>query len=247
MKKRLLLPLLSLICALFMVACNGGKKDGNIIPGQGGGSASALNTAYLNVLPGNAYAIMKLDFGNLLDKSQILSSPIVKVGFNQFVNDAPEEIATLLKSIYENPSKSGIDLSAPVYAALVKVEPVAAVMTIPVKNINDFEALLHTIVPSGLIQENGGMKYINLGLDNVKVAYDADKLVIAYHQYYADVWSYTNMAAEAMAVNAKKFSSFFKGDDDAKIVFNVETIINKLFNEGLVEPGLKLPLAIISS
>ena len=63
MKKNFFFSIATLLCAIFMVACGGGGKNG--------GGSGADKTAYLQVLPSDAFAIIKVDLGNLLDKLEL--------------------------------------------------------------------------------------------------------------------------------------------------------------------------------
>ena len=90
MKKIFFFSIATLLCAIFMVACGGGGKNG--------GGSGADKTAYLQVLPADAIAIMKVDLGNVLDKSEILSHSVVKVAYEHAIVNTPQEVRSLLKS-----------------------------------------------------------------------------------------------------------------------------------------------------
>lgn len=231
MKKRFFLQLFSLICAIFMVACSGDKKSeaaGN------GKAAAASKTEYLKVLPSNAYAIAEIDMGNLLNKSDIRNNMVVKKGVEDALQDIPEDVRPLVKSLYDNPNNSGLDITSPIYMAVTSVEPVDVVITLSVCNVNALENILHKLLGPNCVVERDGMKFIDINEDEVQIAYDANKLVIACGQYYANVLPYMNLAAERMAVNDKKFASMFNGDDDAKLALNAEAIMNQLVKEGVI-------------
>jgi hypothetical protein len=118
MKRKFFLPFVALMCAVFMVSCGGGGSK------KSGGSSSD-KTTYLKVLPSNAFAIMKVDLGNVLDKSEILENVVVKAAFENSIANAPQKIQDLLNKIYNDPTKSGVDVNSPVYAAVTGVEPVS--------------------------------------------------------------------------------------------------------------------------
>ena len=232
MKKNFFLSIATLLCAIFMVACGGGSKNS--------GGSGADKTAYLQVLPSDAFAIMKVDLGNLLDKSQVLENIIVNTAFEQGIKDAPKEIKTLLKSIYKNPNNSGVNVKAPVYVALTGVEPVEAVIAIAIDNVKTFEKTLSTISNGEFRSfERNGMKYVSVGEDEVEVAYDNNMIVIACSEYRADVSDYTSLAPDAMAVNDKRFAGIFNGDDDAKLIIRLEPVLNQMLRDGIIEDELR--------
>ena len=238
MKKNFFFSIATLLCAIFMVACGGGGKNG--------GGSGADKTAYLQVLPSDAFAIIKVDLGNLLDKSQVLENIIVNTAFEQGIKDAPKEIKTLLKSIYKNPNNSGVNVKAPVYVALTGVEPTEAVIAIAMDNVKTFEKTLSTISNGEFRSfERNGMKYVSVGEDEVEVAYDNNMIVIACSEYRADVSDYTSLASDERAVNDKNFAAVFNGDDDAKLVVNLQLLFNEMLRHGVVEPELKPVLAML--
>lgn len=238
MKKRFFLQLFSLICAIFMVACSGDKKSET----AGNGKAAATKTEYLKVLPNNAYAIAKIDFDNLLNKSDIRNNLFVNAGIEKVLQDIPDDVRSLVRSIYDNPNNSGLDITSPIYMAVTSVEPANAVITQSVCNVNALENILHKLLGPNCVVERDGMKFIDINEDEVQIAYDANKLVIACGQYYANVLPYMNLTAERMAVNDKKFASMFKGDDDAKLALNFEPVLNMCVKEGILSESELKPV-----
>ena len=233
MKKKFFLPFVALMCAVFMVSCGGGGSK------KSGGSSSD-KTTYLKVLPSNAFAIMKVDLGNVLDKSEILENVVVKAAFENSIANAPQKIQDLLNKIYNDPTKSGVDVNSPVYAAITGVEPVAAVITVAMDNVNAFEKTLSTISEGEFRSvEKNGMKYISTGENEIEVAYDNDKIVFAFNENRAYVSEYTTLAQDRMAVNDKKFAAMFNGDDDAKMILRLEPVFDEMLRAGVIEAELK--------
>ena len=83
MKRKFLISLFSLLCVLLFAACSGKKKDVAANDEQPAAFSASVSNEYLKVLPADAIAIMKLDFGNLLEKSEILDNLFVKAGIEK--------------------------------------------------------------------------------------------------------------------------------------------------------------------
>ena len=274
MKKKFLLPLLSLLCAIFLIACGGesnsDKKSSNTTAseqsegGSGTGSQGSTHNAgaqgsthnagaqgsslsgqtgpkvtldakYLKVLPSHSWGIMKLDFGNLLDKSEILKHADVKELFEKSIAKESNNVKSLLKRIYDNPNKSGINVNHPIYFAITGVgydyKPARAIATLAICDVEAFEKVLFTF---GIkVKEKNGMMYIlNDGDEhNAEIAYDANKLVIAVDKYRANIADYLNLSPDLMAVNSKRFEPIFKGNEDAMVALNLKQIVNAVMNE----------------
>ena len=247
MKKRLLLPLIALACAVILAACSGGNKsdkNNNAATaseqsesGSLANKGTAARNAYLEVLPSDAYAIIKLDLGNLLNKSEILKQKAVKALFEKKLAEVPESIRPLLRSIYENPNKSGINVNSPIYIAITNVDfrdgvnPSRAMVTMAISDVKALENSLSTFMGAmPLNEKKNNMTYINTGDYRAEIAYDADKIVIAVDEYRARVADYLNLAPDAMAVKSMKYEQLFKEDKDLGVAVNLLPIINVLMN-----------------
>ena len=246
MKERFLLPFIALACAVIMTACSGGnksEKNNATTASEQSESGSLANRgiaakkAYLDVLPSDAYAIIKLDLGNLLDKSDILKHKVAKELFERKIAEVPENIRPLLRSIYDNPNNSGINVKSPVYLAITNVDfregvtPSRAMLTMAVSDVKALEKTLSTFLGAmPLNEKKNNMTYVNTGDYRVEIAYDADRIVIAVDEYRARVTDYLNLAPEAMAVKSIKYEQLFKEDKDFEVAVNLLPIINVLMN-----------------
>ena len=120
MKRKLVVSIISLLCALFITGCSGNKKEAEAKKR----AAVEDSNAYLKVLPADALMMAKVDVGNLLGKSEILDNTVVKTGFASVVEFVPENMQALLKKIYSDPNKSGVDVTKPMFMAFTSLEPV---------------------------------------------------------------------------------------------------------------------------
>lgn len=237
MKKNLLLPVLSLVCAMLMVACGEEKKKENSGPDK---------TAYTKVLPADAAMVMKLDISNLLEKSQVLENATVITAFEDKLQFVPEEVAPLLKSIYEDPNNSGVDVKLPIYFAINDLdyrhgmEATSGVVAVAISDKKAFEKTMSTSLGDDFktVSKNG-MKYISIDEPEVEVAYDANKLVLVFDRNHANLSAYTSLSTEKMAINSKKFDVMFKGDDDMKWALNLEPLMDEVLKSGLLDAGMR--------
>lgn len=239
MKKRLLLPFIALACATFMAACAGGNKDEvkSEVP------APEKKTSYLDVLPSDACAIIKLDVDNLLDKSDVQKHKAVKGFFEKRLAGVPENIRPLLKIIYDNPDKSGIDVKSPIYSAITKVDfrngvnPSRALVTIAISDVKALETAFSTILGAEFkTEEKNGMKYIHVDDFKVEIAYDANRIVVVVDETRARVADYLNLSPDAMAVNSKKYEQIFKGDEDVMVAVTLPPLTDVIMKSvGMAE------------
>ena len=222
MKRKLIIPVISMLCVLLFAACSSKKSE---------------SEAYLNVLPDNSLVIAKMDFGKFLDESEILGNTFIKSAAGMGISLVPEDMRTLLQSIYDNPTASGININAPVYLAVTNVDPAGVVIAMAMDNMEAFENALLTF-GSGEIEivEQDGMKHIVTNEDEVSCAYDSDKLILVVDDRYADVTVFTELAADDMAVNDKRFKNLFDGNDDQAAVYDLGAFGKELIRSGEVEP-----------
>lgn len=236
MKKRLIIPVFSLLCVLLFAACSGKKKDAVAQEQVAVLSVSASNE-YLKVLPADAIAIIKLDFGSLLDKSEVLENFFVKAGIEKEIIELPADKRTLIKSICDNPNGSGINIDAPVYMAVINVEPACVVVAMAMNDVEAFEKTL-SIISDGEFKYStkNGMKHVDTGVSEGAVAYDSDKIVIVFDDRLADVADYIELDEDEMALNKEMFAAVFEGDDDLMSAFDIERYGSEMVECGVVEP-----------
>ena len=222
MKRKHIIPVISMLCVLLLAAC---------------GSKVNEKQAYLNVLPDNSLAIVKMDFGNILDESEILGNTFIKGAAGIGVGSLPEKMRPLLQNIYDNPAASGININAPMYLAVANVDPISMVITMDMDNMEAFEKALLTFGMGEIeVIEQDGMKHVVTGDDEVACAYDSDKLIVVVDDRYADIATYTELAGDDMAVNDKRFEKLFEGDDDQAAVYDLGALGKELVRSGEVEP-----------
>ena len=164
MKRKHIIPVISMLCVLLLAACSGKKSE---------------TEAYLKVLPDNSLAIVKMDLGNILDESEILGNTFIKGAAGIGIGSLPENMRPLLQNIYDNPAASGININAPMYLAVANVDPISMVITMDMDNMEAFENAMLTFGMGEIeVIEQDGMKHVVTGDDEVACAYDSDKLIV---------------------------------------------------------------------
>lgn len=224
---------------LLFAACSGKKKDA-AAGEQATVLSASVNNEYLKVLPADAVVIMKLDFGNLLEKSEILENVFVKAGIEKEIMELSEDQRSLIKRVCEDPDNSGVNVNAPVYIALVNMEPARAVFAMAMDDVEKFEGTLSTITGGEhSCTTRDGMKHIETGEAEFAIAYDSDKLIIVCDERYASVASYIELDEDEMALNKEMFASVFESDDDMMCAWDIELCGEALIESGDVEPELE--------
>lgn len=228
MKSNIIKSTALLLCVLLIAACSGKKAD---------------NKAYLAVIPDDAMIVSKVEIGNLLDKSDILGNTFVKVEFEKAIADVPAQQRVLLKEIFANPKASGIDISAPLYVAVLGMEPAKIVMTARMGDMTAFENMMSTLLEDEFeTTEKDGMyhivsedMYYSVGETAVAFAYDADKMVLVFEEGYADISSYLKLPSNRQALNNEKFEPLFGGDDDISWMINYGPLVQYMIKERVID------------
>ena len=237
MNRRFIIPIISLLCMLLFAACSGKKKD---VVAEEQAAELSVSNEYLKVLPADAMAIMKLDFGNLLEKSEILDNLFVKAGIEKEIMELPADQRSLIKRICDNPDNSGVNVNAPVYIAVVNMEPGRIVFAMAMDDVETFEETLSTISDGEFSYTmRDGMKHIDTGDSEVAVAYDSDKIIVVFDERYASVASYIELDEDEMALNKEMYASVFESDDDVMSACDVELCGRELVECGEVEPDFE--------
>ena len=231
MKRNIFKSLSLMFCTLLMAACSINRGDSD---------------AYIGVIPNDAMLVSKVDAGALLEKSDVQNNTLVKVEFEKAVAELPDAQKALLKGVFANPKAAGVDVDAPVYIALVGVEPLNFVATARMNDVTVFENMLSTFIEDGLeIKEYEGLKYIpfyeeetSLEGGQMALAYDADRIIFVADECNSDLFSRIALPAEKSAVNDAKFASLFKNDDDVVFAVNYEPLVQFMIREKMVDREL---------
>ena len=222
MKKKLFTLFTSILCALFIVSCNNvnnesatekkAEKAGEKAEEQ---TCNSINKAYVKVIPDDAVAIIKIQWGNIISKSGIADNAFVEAA----IEDTPDEIKQILKGLCKDPNSAGIDTSSPVYLTVTSDAQVIA--TCGISSMTALEKTLSTLTGNNLNATNmHGMKCI-IPESKIIIAYDSEKLVFLNARYNPDLNKFLKLTDNRMAVNNAKYSNFFKCADDVACTVNI--------------------------
>lgn len=192
---------------------------------------------YLSVIPKDSVAAIKINIGQLLDKSEVLEMKAVKdlaeLGASQA--DASIESQRLLKAILKDPNASGLDVNQPMVAVFeglnMKVLLTFAVSDKDALN-NTLETLLKELEKSGLDIEledsEKGYTTINVeayeGHSYCLAAFDKSKLVFAIAEKNPDVVPYMELEYEDQALSDSRFQAFVNAQKDLSIYYDLSIL-----------------------
>lgn len=192
---------------------------------------------YLSVIPKDSVAAIKINIGQLLDKSEVLEMKAVKdlaeLGANQA--DASIESQRLLKAILKDPNASGLDVNQPMVAVFEGLN-MKGLLTFAVSDKdalnNTLETLLKELEKSGLDIEledsEKGYTTINVeayeGHSYSLAAFDKSKLVFAIAEKNPDVVPYMELEYEDQALSDSKFQVFVNTERDLSVYYDLSIL-----------------------
>lgn len=192
---------------------------------------------YLSVIPKDSVAAIKINIGQLLDKSEVLEMKAVKdlaeLGANQA--DASIESQRLLKAILKDPNASGLDVNQPMVAVFEGLN-MKGLLTFAVSDKdalnNTLETLLKELEKSGLDIEledsEKGYTTINVeayeGHSYCLAAFDKSKLVFAIAEKNPDVVPYMELEYEDQALSDSRFQAFVNAQKDLSIYYDLSIL-----------------------
>lgn len=185
---------------------------------SGGGGKS-----YMEAIPSSSVFAVKGNIGALLEKSEVLENKTVSELFNNVVEEAPEEMQSLLNDLYANPNSSGINVDEPIVFAVSSVEPFESVLVISLNSSDKLIDIINEVSEGEVeIEEEDGVNVVDLrGAREISIAFDDEKLVFAFINYdydnpdnLADATQYFQLESDEMAVNDGVFDEFFASTAD---------------------------------
>ncbi len=192
---------------------------------------------YLSVIPKEPVAAIKINIGQLLNKSELLEMKTIKdlaeLGANQA--DASIESQRLLKAILKDPNASGLDLNQPMVAVFEGLN-MKGLLTFAVLDkealTNTLETILKELEKNGLDIEleksEKGYTTINVeaheGRSYDIAAFDKSKLVFAIAEKNPDVVPYMELEYEDQALSDSKFQTFVNTERDLSIYYDLSIL-----------------------
>lgn len=193
---------------------------------------------YLSVIPKDSVAAIKINIGQILDKSEVLEMKAVKdlaeLGANQA--DASIESQRLLKAILKDPNASGLDVNQPMVAVFEGLN-MKGLLTFAV---SDKDALINTLETLKKEFENIGVLFDfeenEKGYTSINVfdpygsiygniaAFDKSKLVFAIAEKNPDVVPYMELEYEDQALSDSRFQAFVNAQKDLSIYYDLSIL-----------------------
>lgn len=193
---------------------------------------------YQSVIPKDSVAAIKINIGQLLNKSEVLEMKTVKdlaeLGVSQ--SDASVESQRLLKAILKDPNASGLDVNQPMVAVFEGLN-MKGLLTFAVSDkealVNTLETLQKEFENIGVVisfdESEKGYTIINVfePYDNISwdiAAFDKNKLVFAIAEKNPDVVPYMELAYEDQALSDSNFQAFINTQKDISIYYDLSIL-----------------------
>ena len=193
---------------------------------------------YLSVIPKDSVAAIKINIGQLLNKSEVLEMKAVKdlaeLGASQA--DASIESQRLLKAILKDPNASGLDVNQPMVAVFEGLN-MKGLLTFAV---SDKDALINTLETLKKEFENIGVLFDfeenEKGYTSINefdpygsiygniAAFDESKLVFAIAEKNPDVVPYMELEYEDQALSDSRFQAFVNAQKDLSIYYDLSIL-----------------------
>lgn len=185
-------------------------------------SACGADNSYLSALPGNSILVAKVNVGNLLNESEVLSDPQISEQLRDGINELSGDTKTLMRELLEDPSACGADLSRPMYIALENVENARGVIIIPISDAQKVEQTIETFISDrdlGIDMELSTKDDVNT-IENsegdVIAAFDDDKFVVAFTNGTPDAMVYMTLS-EKKQEKSDELEEFIDLDADMAV------------------------------
>lgn len=187
---------------------------------------------YLNVLPDSSVVVAKVNVGNLLTESEVLTDPQVAGFLKNGINELQGDTRTLMRELLDNPSNLGLDLGKELYVALENVEQMRGLVVVPVSDEEKLKNVVATLLADRemnlnctLTQQNGINK-IQDERGNAIAAFDAEKMVIPFSNGTADAMEY--MTPKDGAGKSDELNDFIQKKADVAYYIDYGQIVTLL-------------------
>ena len=193
-----------------------------------------IKSKHYSAIPDGSVYLAKVNFGNLLNKSEILEQPVVGTALDMVVKSMPRDTRELMREIVADPSASGINVEQPALFAITgDVENCLFVMSVKDKaRLDEIINLFAEEFNEVNIDEVDGLTRIDYGKRKRRqpygIAYNNDMFVVVVNmngKKATDVETFFNLPAEEQAMNDSEYSRFFSQNDDAAMFVDFEDIL----------------------
>lgn len=180
--------------------------------------------SYQNAIPAEPVAVIKANVKSMLDKSELLKDNQVLGKLKTEINTAPEGAREVLRAMLDNPESCGLNLEQPAFVVLENLEQAKGFLLFGVKDFEQLSAFFTSVNDGSMvISEKEGYKMITVGNENL-MAFDEDKLVLAFAEAASDVTEYMREKEDA-AEKADELKAFLAGKDDFGVYIDYKDIV----------------------
>ena len=175
-------------------------------------ACSSEKENYLSSLPGQSAIVFKLNTAQLVNKSNILNNPMVSGMLMQADQHVPDALKDKFNEIKNAPTAAGIDLKSPMAIAIdfgdlnvsTNFDNPSIVCVTAIKDVKKFDELMKGVVesePSIVWSETNGIRKVDLSNDEVSVAYNDSRIVMAIGKNPNATALVSQKAEESMLAN----------------------------------------------
>lgn len=171
---------------------------------------SCTNKDYQKAIPADASLVMRVEFGDIAQKSDFLKSDIMKTAEQSLEAAVKKEDMEKVKTYLEDPMEMGLDFSEPAYFFMVGMETFG--MTMKVKDEGALKDFIEVLQKQGMATkpiEKDGLMCGTL-IDEIHYSYDANACLFLASPKGKGKSTTSRMARELM--NQKEGDSFLGTD-----------------------------------
>lgn len=182
---------------------------------------------YIDALPANPVAIVRVQADRLLEKSELLSNSDFNRLYSDFKDIFPENLQANVDAFLADPSSAGVDITRPVYAGVYMngvTEMVAAVPLSDKQRLIEVMMSVLTDLDYEVVEEEGGLCYIvdNYGKRFPNVVFDNKTLLCTP---YADVMKFVQSSGSGLSSD-EAYSTLFASGSDVAMAADIDNILS---------------------
>lgn len=199
-------------------------------------------TDHFAAIPKDAVAVVKMNVGQVLKKSEIKEikefQQELESGIDDDVDDA--NVRKLLKEVIKNPKKSGFDIMSPVAIAVTNLEKPQIIFVAPVNSRKRLQKNIQTLLDASeknkikLIEEDDYTVLKSKEDESVNMAFNDKRFVavISTQGKAKKASKYVLQKKDASILKDDKFKEFVKSKDDAVMFVDFDPVFNFAKKQG---------------
>lgn len=195
-------------------------------------SSCTERSDYLSAVPVESAFTMKVNVANLLEKSEVMESQLVRNNLDEAVNELSGSAKRVVEEAIRNPASTGIDFRRPVVMAMEDLQRPQVMVLFAVDDAGKLTDFIETLIdddemnlPVELNETDGGVRTLTDKRGTVVGAYDATRLVFAYGKRGTDASEYLKLPEKRQAIASDDFKAFVRAKEDMAIYYDYEAIL----------------------